>query len=245
MKRWRTTTFMIFAFVVGFTFTYACGGGSSSNAADYAPLVHTHDASDITGYIDADAVGGFDASVIASLIEAVCMLSFTTSFDVPSGIDCASYQKTVFVTSGSYDGNLGGLAGGDAICQAAADSAALAGTYYAWLSSSTQSPSTTFTQSGVPYVLVDGTVVANNWSDLTDNSLDNPINLDANSSIGSGYVWSGTYSDGTASSLTCGDWNSTSSGGGLGDTSAINNMWTSGRATENCLTNYRLYCFQQ
>ena len=49
MKRWGTITLMLFAFVVGFVSTYNCGGGSSSNAQDYAPLVHTHAADDITG----------------------------------------------------------------------------------------------------------------------------------------------------------------------------------------------------
>jgi hypothetical protein len=60
MKRWGTITLMVFAFVVGFTSTYNCGGGSSSSAQDYAPLVHTHDVSDITGsgYISVTFLGG-------------------------------------------------------------------------------------------------------------------------------------------------------------------------------------------
>jgi hypothetical protein len=43
----------------------------------------------------------------------------------------------VFVTSRAYTGNLGGLAGADAICQTHAAEAGLPGTYVAWLATST------------------------------------------------------------------------------------------------------------
>ncbi|MFO0598144.1 MAG: hypothetical protein U0228_22770 [Myxococcaceae bacterium] len=45
--------------------------------------------------------------------------------------------KLVFATSASFDGNLGGLAGADAKCQAAASTSGLTGTFKAWLSTST------------------------------------------------------------------------------------------------------------
>jgi hypothetical protein len=86
----------------------------------------------------------------------------------------------VFVTSQKYDGNLkgssaSGLAGADDKCQQLAGSVnpPLPGTYQAWLSDSTESPSTRFrcTQASCSthgYVLVDGTtVVATDWADLT------------------------------------------------------------------------------
>ena len=86
-------------------------------------------------------------------------------------------QYTVFVTSTSYDGNLGGLAGADAKCQDQADAAGLTGTFKAWLSDAKGSPSTRFTRSaGAPYVLVDGTVIADNYAGLTSGSLEHPIN---------------------------------------------------------------------
>lgn len=61
MKRWGTITLMLFAFVVGFVSTYSCGGGgSSSDAADYALLGHTHDVSEITGsgHVSVSFLGG-------------------------------------------------------------------------------------------------------------------------------------------------------------------------------------------
>src|SRR5207248_10614341 len=68
-------------------------------------------------------------------------------------------SKRVFVTSATYNRNLGVLAGADAKCQALASAAALTGTYKAWLSTSTINARDRVTQAGVPYTLVDGTVV--------------------------------------------------------------------------------------
>src|SRR6185312_12286239 len=45
-----------------------------------------------------------------------------------------SMYKCAFVTSQSYDGNLGGTAGADATCASAATAAGLTGTFAAWLS---------------------------------------------------------------------------------------------------------------
>ena len=76
--------------------------------------------------------------------------------------------KIVFVTSTTYSGNLGGLAGADAECQAQADSASLLGTFKAWISDSTTDATDTarFTRSIAPYLLPDGTLVANNFNHL-------------------------------------------------------------------------------
>ena len=52
--------------------------------------------------------------------------------------------KYAFVTTWQGDGNIGGLAAADAICQTEAEEAELPGTYKAWLSDSGNSPSTRF-----------------------------------------------------------------------------------------------------
>ena len=101
----------------------------------------------------------------------------------PSGdivIPCdlsANNFKRVFVTSTTHTGNLGGLDAADAICQELADNSELTGQYKAWLSNDTQSPSTRFIQSDVPYVLVDGTQIAINYDDLVDGTIQNVIDL--------------------------------------------------------------------
>jgi hypothetical protein len=59
-----------------------------------------------------------------------------------------SNEKTVFITSASFNSNLGGLTGADDKCQAEADSPTSivpSGTYMAWLSDGTDSPNTRFT----------------------------------------------------------------------------------------------------
>jgi hypothetical protein len=87
------------------------------------------------------------------------------------------YEKTVFITSRRYDGDLNGVSGADQKCNDLATAAGLEGHYKAWLStSSADSPAATFNRSPVAYVLVDGRRVADNWSSL--NRLTNAILLD-------------------------------------------------------------------
>jgi len=61
---------------------------------------------------------------------------------------------------------------------ARAMAASLPGTYKAWVSTNQANgtPATRFTQSATPYVLVNGTKIANNWADLIDGTLLAPIN---------------------------------------------------------------------
>ncbi|MCP4629308.1 MAG: hypothetical protein GY850_38260, partial [bacterium] len=96
-----------------------------------------------------------------------------TKTQLLSDVDGIDFEKItsriVFLTSGSYTGGeFGGLTGADEICQAEADAGGLTGTYAAWLSGSTaaESAAERINQSGGPFVLPDGTVVADNWADL-------------------------------------------------------------------------------
>jgi hypothetical protein len=85
--------------------------------------------------------------------------------------------KRVFVSSVVHSANFGGLAGADMFCQQLADAAQLGGSFKAWLSDDTGSPSTRFAQSAGPYVLVDGTPLADNWTALTTARLKSTISL--------------------------------------------------------------------
>jgi cysteine-rich repeat protein len=78
---------------------------------------------------------------------------------------------TVFVTSGVYDGALGGVSGADYLCQTLAQQQGLPGTFKAWLSDSAASAGQRLTHSAVPYVDVWGRRIADNWQDLTDGTL--------------------------------------------------------------------------
>ena len=163
-------------------------------------------------------------------------------------------EKTVFITNVSYKSNLGGLAGADDKCQSQADDPASivpSGTYMAWLSDGTDSPNSRFTKSSHPYVLPDGTKIAENYTDLTDGSILHEINIDPiGEPTGWQSFWSSTNSDGTSSQkfLTCVGWTwtdtSTYSHAMLGHTGKKSNLWSHNNR-EKCRPYYRLACFQQ
>lgn len=153
----------------------------------------------------------------------------------------------VFATSTNQQGGFGGLSGGDGICNTLAAAQGLPGPYKVWLSDSTGSPSTRFTQSTGPYVRVDGAFVANNWADLTDGSLLNPININESGVFipGNGNVWTNTNPDGTPSGIqNCANWTVNGSNNAFGGIYDSTTAWTTG-IQAGCGNNGRLYCFQQ
>lgn len=177
--------------------------------------------------------------------------------DVTSvAVSCVATKK-VFVSSALYTGDLGGLDGADAKCQALASAANLGGTYRAWLSDTTGSPSTRFTQSTVPYVLVDGTKIADNWADLTDGNLAATISKTETGGAapqgsvgcppGNPTVWSATTASGTLASagLTCSNWSSTNGGSYWGRTTATDSSFTAWCSGGICSWTAPIYCFQQ
>jgi len=106
----------------------------------------------------------------------------------------------VFVTSTEQQGDFGGLAEGDAICQGLADESPLTqgGSYLAWLGVTDPNinPNTRFNKATVPYVRVDGTKVADDYADLTtcngtclDNNID--LNENGNNTGGLSSIWTG------------------------------------------------------
>ncbi len=162
-------------------------------------------------------------------------------------------EKAVFVTSATFDSNLGGLTGADDKCQAEADDPASivpSGTYLAWLSDGTDSPDTRFTKSAHPYMLPDGTKIAENFTDLTDGSILHTINSDPTGQpLGLQQFWTGTNPDGSTIQhrLTCNGWTGdtlTSSRGMAGSTAKKSTLWTS-RSPRRCSYSFKLACFQQ
>jgi len=165
-----------------------------------------------------------------------------------------------------YTGALGGLAGADAICQSLATTAHLPGTYKAWLSDDTQSPDTRMTHRALPYTLVDGTLVANDWVDLTSGTLRHaidetetggvpPVSSVCASVEAGAHVWTDTQIDAAAIPPlnSCAEWTvaaSPSNGGGgparIGTVNATDPNWTN-----SCISycdpqwNAGLYCMEQ
>lgn len=175
------------------------------------------------------------------------------------GATCQLAAHLVFVTSEDYTSNLGGLSGADALCQSRASAAGLPGTFKAWLSTSSTSASSRLNHSSVPYILVDGSVVAAGWTDLTDGALQHAINLDE---FGVGptpagtRAWTGSYHNGATFNgtfgypETCNDWTSSSvnNDGMVGSAQQTDKLWSTldMLATPCSPTHrYHLYCFQQ
>jgi hypothetical protein len=153
---------------------------------------------------------------------------------------------SVFVTRGKFDGNLGGLAGADDICQAAADAAELGGTdWTAWLSDSTGNAIDRIPDG--QYRLIDGTTqVADDKVDLTDGRLKAGINLNEDGQPWAGVVWTGTEEDGTGTGSNCNNWTDAPSnfGGSFGASGADNSQWTKlPYDPAQCSEKYHLYCF--
>lgn len=164
-------------------------------------------------------------------------------------------EKKVFITSTAYDGNLGGVAGADVKCATRASAAGLTGNFKAWISAGVSSPSTTFTQSSLPYKLVDGTKIADNWADLTDGDLDSAIQkTELGTSTGSVSVATNTTVNGSiyinsSNMSNCSFWTSAVDaynpiGGFAGSTDS---EWTHTTVDMQCSdpSAFRLYCFEQ
>lgn len=175
--------------------------------------------------------------------------------DGPATMDVTTEKaptaRLVFVTATTFDADLGGASGADSKCQAAATAASLPGTYYAWVSTSTSSPSTHFTTVGQEWRRVDSQLVASSFADLTSGTIHNAIDVDEHgSSVASGYTWTQTLTDGGVSqSVTgCEDFSSNTSSlsyeANLGNVAHTDSQWTF--ASQN-LCNYQahLLCFQQ
>jgi hypothetical protein len=161
--------------------------------------------------------------------------------------NCTINPKYAFTSSTTHNGNFAGLAGADSYCTTLASNAGLPGTYKAWLSSSTTSVASRMTQHTGAYVMPGGTKVADNWTDLTDGTLDATITrTESGASVPGSEPWTGSYAGGTASPNTCLNWTSSSGTdlGGNGQSSVTNGLWSS-EGSNPCSTLARVYCFQQ
>ncbi len=189
--------------------------------------------------------------------NGVCDQNLNCRTDPSTSGDCV-----VFITKATHDANMGGLAGADAICQRAAVAAGLKGTFKAWLSDSKQSAAQRLTHGSVNYVDTRGQVIANDWADLTDASLQRAITVDE-----TGYdwdadakhcglmkvyanTWTGTATDGSARTPFCADWTTTAADafGTEGYYCYASEAWTASPVVEvrrSCSASLSLYCIQQ
>jgi len=155
----------------------------------------------------------------------------------------------MFTTSIKYDGTINGamgLAGADAACASLASAAGLpAGTYKAWLSTSTvDAKSRLGTARG--FIRPDGSPFADKVSDITAGKILNPPNIDENgAAIGDEGAWTGTNASGAeAAGETCSDWTSNSGLAVAGSVGGGPQVWTASTGAEtSCSGMFHLYCF--
>jgi len=107
-------------------------------------------------------------------------------------------DRYVFLSSEIYSGDFGAVSGANSLCKKLAMIAGLPNyeTYRAWMSDDTFSPATWFFHSRGRYILPNGVVVANDWNDLTDGTIQHPIDIDENGDPSLGQPWSNTTTAG-------------------------------------------------
>ena len=179
-----------------------------------------------------------------------------------NGDGCSSECKdeyTVFISSNTYTGdlewesfpNLEGLARADAICNKLADSAGLKGEFKAWLSDTSEAPSTRLGLNDFTgnFVLPNGNRIASGWQDLTDGSLLQPIRFDQNGGVQNGEVWTHTNAQGKPTTnnqqYSCLDWSTSSSqyNGYYGRSDQKTTQWTHYNYAQ-CDVQSHIYCIQ-
>jgi hypothetical protein len=176
------------------------------------------------------------------------LLATSSPFTVGTALNTT---KRVFVTSSAYRGSsFLGLSGADAKCQSSATAASLGGNWKAWLSDNSISASDRLNKSNiVGYKLVDGTLIASNWTDLVDGTLQHAINkTEFGQPAGYTYAWTGTDQSGTkVSGNNCDNWGvgvqQPNNQGAIGDVFSTT-QW-SYVAPNSCINAVALYCIEQ
>ncbi len=187
------------------------------------------------------------------LTGTVVPLTLTPTMTPVAPTPQSTSNKRVFLTSTKYSGNLGGLAGADQKCQDSATSANLGGTWKAWVSDVSSSVTSRFVRTSGNYVLLDGSVIAHGWADLTDGTLLKSINLNEYSTAPTytSCIWTSTDTRGSFvpvhSNVTgCNGYTSASteySSCGINGSSDYN--WTKWDGGDQCNSSNPLYCFEQ
>jgi hypothetical protein len=155
--------------------------------------------------------------------------------------------QLVFVSSDVHTGKLGGLAGGDAICNGLAQAAGLPGMWVAWLSNAGINAGDRISGNG-PFVRIDRVQIAADRSALLSGTLEAPIEITETGALDgiAEDVWTGTDANGNRSGFTCQGWNTDSSmvTGTAGQLDFSDTSWTAG-GQNPCSNSQHIYCFQQ
>lgn len=184
-----------------------------------------------------------------------------------SGGSGKAYARA-FVTSTKYDGNLGGISGADAKCQARADAVSLGGTWKAIISDSTTNaygrmkfrtksvydlagrllwnPSNGITHSNDTYTTFYPSPFSSPQAATPHNGPLLAVRLSTTELGGTSSTptWTGSDYNGSAQANHCSNWASTAGTGYIGHTDYINASWIY-YSTANCnTTTQALICLE-
>ena len=167
----------------------------------------------------------------------------TTNFTPPWS---TTDPLTIFVSSSTHTGNLGGLEGARVICQNLANAQpALAGTtWYPILSDATWDASSVTGKSSAsgPIYNIDGSVIAVTRAALwSGGALSTGVKGTETGAIRYDNVYTGTNATGGKTFPYCSNWTSTSGNGTIGGTNETTSSWITGFQTA-CTVLYRIYC---
>lgn len=228
--------------LVSLSLALASACGKVESAADATPSTDAPD-------VEIDAAPDVDATPVDAPIDAAPV-------------------KRVFISSATFFPDFGGTNQADTACQNMATAAGLPGTYRAWVSTTSSPVNARFTQSTDPYVMVDGTMIASNWADLTDGTIAHGIDrteagnvlpstgiTNCHGSPTCAQTYTGTNPDGSAyaNDDQCLNWTTRifdAGGGNLntfsgGDSTYAGREWTIRASGFRCDYQARIYCFQQ
>lgn len=153
-------------------------------------------------------------------------------------------DRVVFVTSTTYNGNLGGISGADAKCAVRAAAASLGGIYKAFASISSISMKNRFPVKGADVVRNRaGQTVATGSTLWINSGVTNAVGYDEFGNSRSGNVWTGTSDFGAQLGYNCSNWTTSSSSlyGAMGNSGQTNNYWTY-MSSYNCNNSLSIYC---
>lgn len=190
---------------------------------------------------------------VDGVCQSFCKSGFVNITQPETGPDdgCEAPGRRAFVTEDSMTlQQIGGVAGADMRCQTIADSQKLGGEWRAWLSeeANTNAVAERFeTQPAAPYMLLDFTLLADSFAQLTtDLALDHPIDLtESLTPVMATAVWTGTTPAGLASGLDCNGWTTQNGEVTIGDAAAFTEEWTQQETSGSCADTAQLYCFEQ
>lgn len=167
------------------------------------------------------------------------------SNDATDAADAAKASYRVFVSSTTPTGNLGGVAGADALCNQLATAAKLGGSYRAWVSVSGADAIDHITSPG-PWKLVTGELVAADKTKLASGTLSHLIDKDEKGATpppAEDRVWTATGGNGRYVAPDCAQWTGAGSGQVGEARNGAANAWTS-LVAEACAEVNRVYCFE-